>query len=189
MNVSAPARWNRFAQLLHWLIALLIVGLATVGLLMVNMSASMDKLKVFALHKSIGITVLMLVGLRLVWRLATRHPPEMPGPAWQRWSARGVHGALYVLMFVMPLSGWLYNSAANSPLQWFGLFNLPAIWAADPVVKHWAVRVHEYGFWTLAILVIIHAGAALKHHYFDRDETLRRMLPGIPLPNPEGGNP
>lgn len=189
MTTLAPARWTRVAQVLHWLIALLIVCLGIVGLVMVDMAPSFDKLKVFALHKSVGITVLVLVGLRFVWRLAHRAPPPLPAPRWQQVSAALVHGALYVLMFVMPLSGWLFNSAANFPLQWFGLFNLPALWAADPAMKHWALQVHEYGFWTLAVLVVVHAGAALKHHYFDHDETLRRMLPGMPSPNADGDTP
>jgi cytochrome b561 len=182
MTTVAPMRWNRFSQLLHWLIALLIVGQGIVGLLMTGMSPSPDKIKVYLLHKSFGITVLMLVGLRVLWRLATRHPPIMPGPAWQRWSASAVHGALYVMMFVLPLSGWLFNSASNFPLQWFGIVHLPALWGPDPMVKHWARQIHEYGFWTLAALVGLHAAAALKHHYFDHDDTLRRMLPGLPPP-------
>jgi cytochrome b561 len=189
MTTGAPVRWNLFAQLLHWLIALLIVGLGILGLVMVEMVPSFDKLKVFALHKSVGITVLVLVGLRFVWRLAHRAPPPVPAPHWQQVSATLVHGALYVLMFVMPLSGWLFNSAANFPLQWFGLFNLPALWSADPAVKRIALQIHEYGFWTLAILVLVHAAAALKHHYFDHDDTLRRMLPGMPTPNPDGVTP
>jgi cytochrome b561 len=187
MTDPAPVRWNRFAQLLHWLIALLIVGLGILGLWMVGLAPA-DKFRVYPWHKSFGITVLVLVGLRLVWRLATTHPPEMPGPAWQRWSASAVHFALYVLMFAMPLSGWLYNSAANFPLRWFGLVGVPALWGPDPVVKHWALRVHEYGFWTLAALIGLHVVAAFKHHYVDRDETLRRMLPGMPPPSPPTGD-
>ncbi len=189
MTNAAPVRWNPFAQLLHWLIALLIVGLGVVGLWMTGMQPSPDKINIYLLHKSFGITVLMLVGLRLVWRLATRHPPEMPGPAWQRWTASAVHCALYVMMFVMPLSGWLFNSASNFPLRWFGLIRIPALWGADPAVKHWARGVHETGFWILAGLVGLHVAAALKHHYFDRDETLRRMLPGMPPPPPNGDQP
>lgn len=187
MTTVAPVRWNRFAQLLHWLIALLIVGLGIVGLWMTSMQPSPDKIKIYLLHKSFGITLLMLVALRLVWRLASKHPPQVPGPAWQRWAASSVHGALYVLMFSMPLSGWLFNSAANFPLRWFGLIKLPALWGSDPVVKYWAREVHETGFWILAALIGLHAAAALKHHYFDHDETLRRMLPGMPPPT--GDNP
>jgi len=188
MTEPDPVRWNRFAQLLHWLIALLIVGLGAVGLTMTAMAPSPDKVNVYLLHKSFGITVLVLVGLRLVWRLATTRPPEVPGPAWQRWSASAVHFALYVMMFVMPLSGWLFNSASNFPLRWFWLVKVPALWGPDPVVKHWAREVHEYGFWVLAALVTLHAAAAFKHHYVDHDETLLRMLPGMPPP-PTGDQP
>lgn len=180
MNTAAPWRWNRTAQLLHWLIALLIVALAVIGLWMTAMESSLAKINVFLLHKSLGITVLALAGLRLAWRIATTHPPEVPGPAWQRRSASLVHFLLYAMMFVMPLSGWLFNSASNFPLHWFGLVKLPALWAPDPLVKHWALWVHETGFWVLCVLVVVHAGAALKHHYVDHDDTLRRMLPGLP---------
>jgi cytochrome b561 len=188
MTTGPTVRWNRFAQLLHWLIALLILGLAIVGLTMTLMAPSIDKLKVYALHKSTGITVLMLVGLRLVWRLAHRAPPPEPMPRWQHVAASATHVALYVLMFAMPLSGWLYNSASNFPLQWFGLFHLPALWGPDPTVKAWASDIHYWGFWTLAALVALHAAAAFKHHYVDRDETLRRMLPGMPPPQPPTGD-
>jgi cytochrome b561 len=186
--MNEPAvHWNRTAQVLHWLIALMILGMGIVGLSMTLMSASMDKVKVYQLHKSFGITVLVLVGLRLVWRLAHRAPPPVPMPHWQHAAASAVHALLYVLMFALPLSGWLFNSASNFPLQWFGLFHVPAIWGPDPAVKHWAREFHEYGFWTLAALVVLHAAAAFKHHYIDHDETLRRMLPG--LPPPDGDTP
>ncbi|HEY2345506.1 MAG TPA: cytochrome b [Xanthomonadaceae bacterium] len=186
MNREPAVRWNRFAQVLHWLIALMIVGMGIVGLTMTLMEPSLDKLKVYALHKSFGITVLVLVALRLLWRISHRAPPPVPMPRWQHVSAQAVHFLLYVLMFAMPLSGWLFNSAANFPLQWFGLVQLPSLWHADPDVKHWAREFHEYGFWTLFALVSLHAAAAIKHHYIDKDETLRRMLPG--LPPPEGGD-
>ena len=185
MNMATPTRWNRLAQLLHWLIALLIVGLGTVGLVMTDMENSPDKLRIYALHKSFGITVLMLVALRLLWRLATRHPAPVPGPRWQRLSASAMHFLLYVLMFAIPLSGWLFNSASNFPLRWFGLFHVPSLWAPDPAVKHLSHALHEYGFWTLIALAVLHAAAAFKHHYMDRDETLTRMLPGIRKPDGE----
>ena len=183
MNAAAPVRWNRFSQLLHWLIALMIVALGTVGLIMTDMSASPDKIRIYALHKSFGITILMLVALRLVWRLATRHPAPAPGPRWQQLSASAVHFLLYVGMFAIPLSGWLFNSASNFPLQWFGLFHVPALWGPDPAVKHFAREFHETAFWVLITLVVLHAAAAFKHHYFDRDDVLRRMLPGNPKPD------
>ncbi|MBS0213889.1 MAG: cytochrome b [Proteobacteria bacterium] len=190
MNAAAHPRqphdsciaWNLPTRFLHWLLALLIVGMGLVGLFMTQMDPSMAKLKVYALHKSCGIAVLVLVALRLLWRVAHRAPPPVPMPRWQRIAAQATHGLLYALMFAIPLAGWLYNSAANFPLQWFGLVQMPSIWPADPTVKHLAHALHEYGFWVLMALVALHAAAAVKHHVIDKDETLRRMLPGLPPP-------
>lgn len=180
MHPEPVIRWNRPAQVLHWLIALLIVGMGVLGLGMTQMDPSMAKLKVYALHKSIGITVLALVALRLLWRIAHRAPPPVPMPRWQQRAAVAMHALLYVMMFVLPLSGWIYNSAANFPLQWFGTISLPSLWHFDPALKHRAHAIHESGFWILLVLVLAHAAAALKHHFIDRDQTLRRMLPGLP---------
>lgn len=175
---AVPTHWNRLSRWLHWLIAALIVGIGTVGLLMVQMAPSIDKLKIYTLHKSFGIAVLMLVALRLVWRLATRVPPAVPGPLWQQRMASAMHFVLYVLMFAVPLSGWLFNSAANSPFRWFGLVHVPEIWSPDLRMKHYAREFHEIAFWVLIALVVAHAAAAFKHHFLDRDDTLRRMLHG-----------
>jgi len=178
MPTRTPSKWGGVSMFFHWLIALLIVALATVGLIMVDMENSPTKISVFQLHKSIGITVLALAALRLVWRLAHRVPAPVAGtPRWQHLAASGTHAALYAMMFVMPISGWLFNSAANFPLKWFGLVKLPALWGPDRAVKAWALDVHVYGFYVLAVLVLMHVGAALWHHSFKKDETLVRMLP------------
>ena len=173
-----PSRWGGVNMFLHWLIALLIIVLAAVGLLMTDMPNSPSKISVYQLHKSIGILVLALAALLLLWRLATRVPSPLANtPRWQRIAASGTHAALYAMMFAMPLSGWLFNSAANFPLKWFGLVTLPALWGPDRVVKAWALDVHVYGFYVLAALVLLHAGAALWHHWLVKDATLVRMLP------------
>jgi cytochrome b561 len=85
-------------------------------------------------------------------------------------------------MLVLPLSGWLFNSAAGFPLQWFGLFNLPSLTGGrDDGLRHLAIEVHETAWWILVAVLVAHAGAALKHHFLDRDDTLRRMWPfGLP---------
>jgi len=173
-----PSRWGAVSMFFHWLIALMIAGLATVGLLMTDMANSPAKISVYQLHKSIGITVLALVALRLLWRLATRAPAPVPTmPRWQHAVASGTHVLLYTMMLAMPISGWLFNSAANFPLKWFGMVKLPALWGPDRAVKAWALDIHVYGFYILAALVAIHAAAALMHHWFDKDSTLVRMLP------------
>jgi cytochrome b561 len=171
-------RWGWVSQSLHWLIALLLVVIAVIGLTMGDLPNSPRKVSVYALHKSLGLTVLALAAVRLAWRLYAGTPRHLPGtPTWQRWTASATHAALYALMFAMPLTGWLFNSAAGYALQWFKLFNLPALAAENDNLREVAGELHEAGFWLLLVLVIAHAGAALFHHVFQRDDTLRRMLP------------
>lgn len=171
-------RWGPVSQLLHWLIALLVVVMATIGLLMVDMPNTPRKIEIYALHKSLGLTVLALATLRLAWRIHAGRPDAVTGtPRWQARVATLTHGALYALVFAMPLSGWLFNSAAGYPLHWFGLFNLPAIASFDRELRDLAGSLHEAGFWLLLTLVILHAGAAFYHHVFLHDPTLTRMLP------------
>lgn len=164
---------------LHWLIAVLILAMATIGLSMVGMRDSPDKVAVFALHKSIGITILALMVLRLSWRLYAGAPPPMAGiPSLQQRLAGATHGALYVLLLMVPISGWMMHSASGFPLQWFGLFNLPNLVAANEVLQERAKTMHEFLFWLLAALALVHIAAAFYHHLFQGDATLLRMLPG-----------
>lgn len=180
---NSPERWGALAQTLHWTIALGVIGLVVVGLWMDELPNTPTKLEVYALHKSVGITVLALVLLRLAWRLIDQRPPLPPGmPAWERVLAGVTHGLLYLLLLVMPISGWLYNSAANFPLRWFGLFGLPALSGPDRALKALAHEIHETGFYVLAALFMLHVAGALKHHFLDRDPTLARMLPGLSPP-------
>lgn len=171
-------RWGPISQLLHWVIALMVITMATIGLLMVDMPNTPRKIEIYALHKSLGLTVLALALLRLTWRAHAGRPRPVAGtPRWQERLATTVHATLYVLLFAMPLSGWLFNSAAGYPLQWFGWFNLPALAGEDRGLRELAITLHEAGFWLLLSLVIVHAGAAVYHHLFLNDSTLTRMLP------------
>ncbi len=178
-------RWGGVSITLHWLTALMIAGLVVVGLLMQELGNSPTKIQIYGLHKSIGLTVLALTVLRLLWRLFAGVPEPVAGmPRWQRWASGATHGALYVVLLAMPLSGWLYNSASGFPLKWFGLFKLPKLSGYDAQVKAFALEAHETLFLVLVVIVGVHALAALKHHYFDRDRTLARMLPLIKPPAP-----
>ncbi|NUO73485.1 MAG: cytochrome b [Frateuria sp.] len=170
-------RWGAVAKFFHWAIALLILGNGTFGLLIDLASTPMQKINWMALHKSIGLTVLALLALRLLSRLGNRPPRELPAPHWQQWAARMVHALLYLLVVALPLSGWWFNSVRGYPLQFFKLFNLPAIAARNPDLRNLAHAVHEYLFWFLLLVLVAHVGAALKHHVFDRDDVLRRMWP------------
>lgn len=175
---NSDQRWGSVSQSLHWLIVLLIIGQGTVGLLMTGMRNSPDKIQLYALHKSFGLTILALVVLRLAWRLYAGTPRPVPGtPGWQEKIASLSHWTLYALLFAIPISGWVLNSASGFPLQWFGLFNLPAITGKDHDLHELAEDVHEMLFWTLVAVALVHAAAAFYHHLFQRDATLARMLP------------
>jgi cytochrome b561 len=171
-------RWGGISQLLHWAIAILILVMAYLGLTMGDLPNGPDKINTYALHKSIGITILALVALRLLWRFYAGTPRPVPGsPRWQERIASLTHWAIYTLLFAIPLSGWVLNSAAGFPLQWFHLVNLPHIVDKNHGLHELAEEAHEIMFWALALLVVAHAGAAFYHHLFQRDATLARMLP------------
>ena len=187
---STENRWGSVAQLLHWLMALAIIGNGIVGLVMDEMPRGMSKLNTFAIHKSIGLTVLALLVLRASWRLFDRKPDDEPMPRWQRLAAHATHGVLYLLMLAIPLSGWIYNSAHGYALQWFKLFNLPALSEKNDALSDFAGDTHEILFWVLAVVLVAHVGGALVHHWFERDNTLLRMLPFARLrPKNKGDQP
>jgi len=175
---NSDTHWGAVSQLLHWLVVLLIVVMAYLGLTMTDLPNSPHKIRVYALHKSIGLTILALVALRLAWRAYAGAPgPHAGTPRWQARLATLTHAGLYLLLFAVPLSGWLQNSAAGFPLQWFGLFNLPHIAPKDQALHALAEPAHEWLFWALIVLALVHAAAAFWHHLFQQDDTLARMLP------------
>ncbi|MBW8850642.1 MAG: cytochrome b [Xanthomonadales bacterium] len=171
-------RWGAVSQLLHWTIAALILYMAYLGLTMGDLPNGPAKIQTYALHKSIGITILGLVALRVLWRLYAGTPAHIAGtPTWQLRVAGATHLAIYALLFAIPISGWVLNSAAGFPLQWFHLVNLPHIVERNQDLHELAEEAHELMFWALALLVVLHAGAAFYHHLFQGDATLARMLP------------
>lgn len=171
-------RWGMVSQAMHWATLALLVWIAWLGLGMVEMPNTPAKISNYALHKSLGLTLLALVLLRLAWRVHAGAPaPLATTPTWQARVASMTHVALYVLMLAIPFSGWLFNSASGYPLQWFKQFNLPALAGGNQGMADLAAGIHEYGFWLLVALVALHAGAAVYHHVIQRDDTLARMLP------------
>jgi cytochrome b561 len=177
---NTPQRWGPVSQGFHWLIMVLIVAIAIVGLTMDELPRTPKYFWVYTAHKSLGLTVLALALLRLGWRLYAGAPPPVAGsPRWQERIASVTHWALYALLFAMPLSGWLYDSASGlRPLRWFGLAEVPKLVAPDSALADGAHDAHELLFLVLLGLVVLHAAAALYHHLFLRDATLQRMLPG-----------
>lgn len=176
---GAVERWSWPLQLLHWLSLLLIVTIATMGLLMVELPrGDATRSLLYATHKSLGISVLAIAAVRLLLRALGRAPAALPAPCWQQRLARASHVLMYLLLLLIPLSGWLLNSVAGQPLPWFGLFDLPALAGRNPQWRKPVDTAHVLLFWTLVTVVAIHVAAALHHHWVKRDATLRRMLPG-----------
>ena len=178
---SDASHWGGLAKFFHWTTVLLILVQATIGLIMVTLPKRPDVIPVFTFHKSLGLTILAFALLRLTWRVFDRRPEEPASvPRWQATTARFGHALLYALIFAVPLSGWLFDSAsALRPLYWFGLFQVPSLTGgADKPLKEIAEAAHFWLFWTLAAVAAGHATVALIHHFHDRDDVLRRMLPG-----------
>jgi len=184
MSSTGAADYSRTAIGLHWLAALAIAGNLAFGLTMVDLPLSPAKLKYYSWHKWAGVTIFLLSALRLLWRLA--HPaPALPSslPAWQRAAANASHHLLYALFFAVPLSGWLFSSAAGFQTVYFGVLPLPDLLSRNKELADILKLVHRYANYTLAALVVVHVAAALKHHLVDRDEVLARMLPFLKLRN------
>lgn len=176
------ARYHPVAIAFHWLLAIAIVVSFGVGLYMTGLPLSPQRLKLYNWHKWAGVTILALSALRLLWRLRHRPPADLPMPAWQRQAAQLTHRALYVMFFAVPLAGWAYSSAAGFPVVVFGLLPLPDFVPADKALAGWLKTLHQYLAYGLALLVVGHVGAALKHHFLDRDRLLHRMWPRLPQP-------
>jgi cytochrome b561 len=172
-------RYSRTAILFHWLIAVLIIGAFTLGLVMTDIPGlTPTKLKYYSWHKWAGVTILALAALRLLWRLGHRapaYPVTMKG--WEKTAAHGLHALLYLLMFAVPLSGYFYTLSAGVPVVWFGVLHLPELIAPNPELKPVLKAVHYWLNMSMAAAVGLHVAAALKHAFIDRDRVLQRILP------------
>jgi cytochrome b561 len=180
MLKSGTDHWGSAAKFFHWTTVALILVQGMIGLIMVALPKEPSVIAVFSLHKSLGLTILLFAGLRLAWRAFDPRPDALPSvPRWQTRAARAGHVVLYALIFAVPLSGWWFDSAsALRPLYWFGLFEVPHLGGPDPAWKHFAAETHWYLFSLLIVVAAGHATVAFAHHFNNRDDTLRRMLPG-----------
>ena len=176
--MHASTHYTRTAKSLHWLMALMIFGLLGLGFYMSDLPLSPQKLKLYSWHKWAGVTVFLLTFIRLAWR-ATHQPPAMP---WQmsklqQAAAHVGHIALYLLMLLIPLSGWLMSSAKGFQTVWFGVLPIPDLLPKNKELGDLLLELHEGLNLLLIALLRAHIAAALKHHFFDKDDVLVRMLP------------
>lgn len=176
--MNTGSRYARTAIALHWLVALAILCAFPLGMYMHELPLSPRKLQLYSYHKWIGIGVLLLVALRILWRLG-HSPPPLPQnmPHWQKLAAQAAHYGLYLLMLAVPLTGWLMSSALGVGVVWFGAIPLPDLIGKDKALGELLKEVHETLNYTLLIVILTHAAAALQHHFFERDDILARMLP------------
>lgn len=176
---NSATRYGSVSIGLHWLtLALLVAVYACINLTELYARGSPPREALKDWHFMLGLSILVLVALRLLNRLVGGHPTVVPSPPlWQQRLARATHLALYALMIVMPLLGWLILSAAGEPIPFFGL-QLPALLTADKPLADQMKEVHEVIGTLGYFLIAAHALAALFHHYVKHDNTLVRMLPG-----------
>jgi cytochrome b561 len=178
-------RYTSVAIVMHWLLALAILGIFVVGLYMADLPFSPQRLKLYNWHKWAGISFLLLSVLRLFWR-TTHRAPALPSalaramPAWQTRAYHATHHLMYALFFAVPLIGWAYSSAAGFPIVLFGQIALPDFVGPDKALAELIKPLHELAAWSLVVLAALHMAAALKHHWIDRDGLLLRMMLGRP---------
>ena len=173
-------RYGSVAVALHWLVAVLVAGLLALGLYMARLpDAGFDRKKIVLIvsHKEYGVLVLLLVAARIAWRWLEPLPDLEAAPDWQKIAARFVHLWLYALLLALPITGWIMSSAAATPVSFFGLGYLPDLLPRDDYLFRAFIAIHKWLAYALIALLAAHVGAALWHHFVQRDRTLRKMLP------------
>jgi len=173
---DSGTRYTRTAIALHWLIAALVIVQFTWGWWMQEIAKQPvgPRVDAFNLHKSVGMTILGLMVVRILWRIGHRPPPLSAMPGWQAQAARGTHIGLYALLVVHPLSGYLGSAVSGYPVKYFGM-TLPSWAGANVALKDFLSGMHLTTSWMIAVLVGLHVCGALKHALVDRDGLLARM--------------
>lgn len=179
-------RYGAVSIALHWVIAAAVLGLVALGAWMVGLTYFDPWYnRSLALHKAVGVAVLVLVAAKLGWRIADRHPGFAPEVRpFERAGATVMHRLLNAAMVLLPVTGYLISTSEGAGIDMFGAFELPALFAVPEAARDLAIDIHFYLAYGALALAAAHAGAALKHHFVDRGSTLRRMLVPRSPPRP-----
>lgn len=177
--MNSILRYTRTAMALHWLMALFIFVAFPLGVYMHELPLSPTKLQLYSYHKWIGVTLFMLVAVRIAWRI-THTPPPLPQltPVWEKVVSHITHLALYGLLLAVPLSGWLMSSAKGFTTVWLGILTLPDLVNKNKELAELLTIAHQGLNFMLLALVAMHIAAVIKHKFIDQDQILDRMLPG-----------
>jgi cytochrome b561 len=178
--LNSGGAYGIIAQALHWCVAALILIQIPLGLYAANLPVSMARLQWLSYHKSLGLTILALVMVRLAWRWIDA-PPPLPGTLaqWERRAARAMHVALYIVPVLAMFAGWLFASAAGLSVNWFGLILIPDLIAKNTAIAPLFKELHHGLVGLLALLLIGHIAAAARHAFILRDNVAQRMLPAL----------
>jgi cytochrome b561 len=178
MTAAAPG-YTPVARVLHWVVAVLVLLMVPLGIVIADEWGGPAQDSLYNLHKSVGLTLIPIVIVRLLYRL-NHPPPPLPSDllAIQKFAAYATHWALYALILIQPIVGYIMTSAYPAPVPFFGLFNLPAIWPADRALSDRLVVVHLYIGISIAVVAAMHISAALYHHFVRKDRVLMRMISG-----------
>lgn len=179
---NSDTQYGAGSKIFHWVLAIMLLGMYAFGTYLQNVEFTPDKIgdqiRLIGIHKSVGTTILALVILRLLWRLINPQPPlPEDTPKIERFAAHAVHGILYLAMFALPITGWIYSSLAGFPVSVFGLFTLPDLVPVNKDLTDLFHSIHGFCGDVLIVAFAIHVGAALFHHYYRKDTILLRMLP------------
>ncbi len=174
---NTSERYGAMAQGLHWLMALMIIGLFGVGLWMGGLPNGEFKGQVYGLHKAMGVLVLLLVVFRLIWRQVNVQPRPQYEAAWEHTLATAMHWALYALMLAVPVIGWLMSDTGGRPVSFFGLYTFPLFIGKNEPLHEALEGAHAVSAFLMMALAALHAAAAVWHHRVRKDSVLARMLP------------
>ena len=172
------------AKSLHWLIALLVIGMLIFGFILTGLADNPTTSELIGVHKSVGLTILLLMIIRLCWRFINPQPLlPMTVPLWEQIAARSVHVFFYFALFLMPISGWVMSSLGGHPVNFWGWIDVRLPVAVNKPLAKQFFNVHTTIAWIIIGLLVLHIGAAIKHHFIEKNNVLRRMLPGYKPPH------